>query len=161
MKKNKEKGFTLIELLVVIAIIGILAAIGLSALTSARKKARDSRRKADLREIANALELYYADNGVYPSSNSWVDLVNNLKNSKYIDKDIYDPLASALTDARNSYKYCRSSDDLYYKMDTQLEVVTDTSADKDGGVAGNGLYEVGNGLGGNLNLITTGDCRKP
>lgn len=56
-----RRGFTLIELLVVIAIIGILAAMLMVGLTSARAKGRDARRKSDLRQIKTALELYYAD----------------------------------------------------------------------------------------------------
>ncbi|PIS13297.1 MAG: prepilin-type cleavage/methylation domain-containing protein, partial [Candidatus Tagabacteria bacterium CG09_land_8_20_14_0_10_41_14] len=56
--KNK-KGFTLIELLVVIAIIGILSSVVLASLNSARKKARDARRVADIKQIQLALEMYF------------------------------------------------------------------------------------------------------
>jgi type II secretion system protein G len=66
--QRKERAFTLIELLVVIAIIGLLASIVLVALNSARSKARDAKRVADLREIQAALELYYSDNGQYPQT---------------------------------------------------------------------------------------------
>lgn len=59
-------GFTLIELLVVIAIIGLLATIVAVAVTSVRKKARDTKRRADLKELQLALELYADANGGYP-----------------------------------------------------------------------------------------------
>jgi len=63
--KNK-KGFTLIELLVVIAVIGMLASIVLVSLGPARKKARDARGMADLRQIMSAFEMKYDDAEAYP-----------------------------------------------------------------------------------------------
>lgn len=65
MLKNK-KGFTLIELLVVIAIIGLLSTLAVVALTSARTKARDSKRVADMKQVQTAMELYYSTNVAYP-----------------------------------------------------------------------------------------------
>ncbi|MBI4224777.1 MAG: type II secretion system protein [Candidatus Sungbacteria bacterium] len=69
---NRYQGFTLIELLVVISIIGVLASIVLASLNSARVKARDARRIADLNQIRTALNFYYDSNNAYPSVGGWV-----------------------------------------------------------------------------------------
>lgn len=76
MFKNKQKwftlspskGFTLLELLVVIGIIGLLASILVVNLTSARRRARDTKRIADIRNLQTASEDYYGKNGKYPAT---------------------------------------------------------------------------------------------
>ena len=60
--------FTLIELLVVISIIAIISTIAVVSLGSARMNARNTTRKANLTQIAKALEVYNIDNGGYPIS---------------------------------------------------------------------------------------------
>ena len=79
MKKNKLKflssdkrqstyltGFTLVELLVVATIIIILTVTVVVNLDKARTKSRDTQRKADISSIAAAVEMYKAENKVYP-----------------------------------------------------------------------------------------------
>lgn len=67
---KQNKGFTLIELLVVISIIGILASIITASLDQARVKARDAHRLDQMKQLSNALELYYTTHGFYPDQNS-------------------------------------------------------------------------------------------
>lgn len=66
--RNSNRGFTLIELLVVIAIIGILSAVVLASLQTARQKARDATRISDMKNVQLALELYFDSGQNYPTN---------------------------------------------------------------------------------------------
>ncbi len=70
--KRTINAFTLIELLVVIAIIAIIATLSVLALQSARERARDSKRIADIKQLKTALELYYNDANGYPPASAFV-----------------------------------------------------------------------------------------
>jgi prepilin-type N-terminal cleavage/methylation domain-containing protein len=62
MKHPIRHAFTLIELLVVISLISLLVAILLPALASVRSAGQRSASLSNVRQIANAMHLYAADN---------------------------------------------------------------------------------------------------
>ena len=82
MKKlnTRRGGFTLIELMIVVAIIGILAAIAIPNFLRFQLKAKSSEGKTNLAAIRTAEESYFAEYGVYISSDpSPVNIGNNQK----------------------------------------------------------------------------------
>ncbi len=62
MYKNRSQGFTLIELLVVIAIIGILSAVVLASLNTARSKGSDAAVQSDLSTVGTEAAVYLSTN---------------------------------------------------------------------------------------------------
>jgi len=120
---QKKAGFTLVELLVTLTILGILATIGLGQYHTSQAKARDAQRKADLDNIARALEMYYNDHQSYPLSEDgkikvgsttieWGESFEDAS-SIYMKKLPQDPLSDQ--------SYCYVSDGGYFKLYAKLE----------------------------------------
>lgn len=66
--RDSQSGFTLIELLIVISVIGILSTLIFPAVGAARNSAYTSRTRAEVRSIAQALEMYANERGgSYPA----------------------------------------------------------------------------------------------
>jgi len=68
------EGFTLIELLAVVGIIGVLAAVILASLGSARDKGADAAIRSNLANARSQAEVFYNTNTASP--NSYIGLCN-------------------------------------------------------------------------------------
>jgi general secretion pathway protein G len=117
--KTKTKGFTLVEILVAVSIVALLMTLALVASEGARKSSRDGRRKADLEEIRAALEMCYADNGVYPGT-----IYDNIT-CNAVDYLVGTPKDPA--DGTLNYDYNRGGGATTYTLCTHLETGDDTS----------------------------------
>lgn len=71
--KQTQGGFTLIEILVVVVIIGILGAVIVPNLLGRPDQARVTAAQSDLRNLANALDIYRLDNFQYPSTDQGLE----------------------------------------------------------------------------------------
>ena len=90
-----RRAFTLVELLVVIALIGVLAALLLSALSSAQQRARATQTISTMEAFAAACETFFQDHGQYPGvvpeallaqdaeANNGIPRISSLENALY------------------------------------------------------------------------------
>ena len=89
--KNTSRGFTLIELLVVIAIIGILSAVVLASLNTARSKGNDAAVMSDIDGIRTQAQTYFNTNNNYGSNTaveSSCTATDNVFNDATIKKQV-------------------------------------------------------------------------
>lgn len=82
-------GFTLLELMIVMTIVGILATMAEPSFRTATIKAREAALKKDLFIFRDAIDQYYADQGVYPPS------LKDLVDKKYMRTIPVDPFTKS------------------------------------------------------------------
>lgn len=104
-----------LQKLVGVIFIGCLIVLFLSGFDTIKSKSRDVKRRADIKVIVKALDLYHDKYGKYPdSTNDWqgwdlsisynggkTDFLSKLKDEKLIDRDVKDPI----NDVANHYRY--------------------------------------------------------
>ncbi|HVQ44046.1 MAG TPA: prepilin-type N-terminal cleavage/methylation domain-containing protein [Candidatus Saccharimonadia bacterium] len=147
---KKQGGFTLLELLIVIVIIGILALLIIPNITSAPKKARDTKRKTDITTLRKGLEEYFVNNNVYPASSGAVGSGTVLSELSSGTAPIVKTLP---TDPKNTgvyvYTYTPANSDSTYTLKACLENDQDSGAsvstDSSCGSASAKKFEVVNG----------------
>lgn len=107
-----KKGFTLIEILVVLTIIVLLTAAAVVTYSVFLKQSRDAKRKADLGQVAAALEMYRSNNDTYISGN-WSSLSTLTSGTVYIQ--------SLPTDPKAAYSYYYTGSNTDYTLGAYLE----------------------------------------
>ncbi|MEM1110219.1 MAG: prepilin-type N-terminal cleavage/methylation domain-containing protein [Planctomycetota bacterium] len=74
----RNHAFTLIEMLIVVVILGILASVGLPAISNATTRSQVTAAAEGMVAISKAATRYQLDHGVYPSDRSGGDDVPDL-----------------------------------------------------------------------------------
>lgn len=84
MMTRRRSGFTLIEILLVVVIIGILAGIGIPALSGKSDKAKVAQAQGNINMLGMGIREYEIMNGDYPSSLD--GLLNESKGGPFLEK---------------------------------------------------------------------------
>jgi prepilin-type N-terminal cleavage/methylation domain-containing protein len=130
---KQKRGFTLIELLVVIAIIGILSAVVLASLNSARTKGNDAALKANLGTVATQAALYLTENNSYGTFDDGAGAPDACPTSGtgtvFHNQTIMNAIAQAVINSSGGDSFCLSTGNAYaVAVSRPPEVATSTSA---------------------------------
>jgi hypothetical protein len=106
--RGKKATYIFVGILGILVIPAVLLSTVFLSLDSAKEKARDARREADIRRIQSGLEIYYTEYGNYPSS------LNELS-PQYLPEVPVDPKTSA------PYQYQKQGES-DYQVCAQLEL---------------------------------------
>ncbi|MDP2708615.1 MAG: hypothetical protein Q8O93_00980 [bacterium] len=104
-----------LQKLVAVVFIGCLVILFLSGFDTVKAKARDVKRRADVKVLVRALDLYHDKYGKYPDSiNDWrgwdlslaygdqrLEFLSALNKERLMDRAVKDPV----NDAANHYRY--------------------------------------------------------
>jgi len=104
-----------LQKLVAVIFIGCLMVLFLSGFDTIKSKARDVKRRADIKILIKALDLYHDKYGKYPDSvNDWqgwdlsisynggkAEFINKFKEESFVDREIKDPI----NDVAYHYRY--------------------------------------------------------
>lgn len=99
IRKKWSHGFTFVELLVTISIVAVLSTIAMVSYQQAGRNARNSRRKADLEMVRQALVLYRTDQATYPVTSTFGTMLSTI--STYLS-------TTTIADPKNTSPYVYS-----------------------------------------------------
>ena len=88
-RQDGDHGFTMLELMVVMTLIVVLATMGMTQYKTSQIYAKEAVLKEDLFRLRDAIDQYYADKGMYPST------LDSLVSDGYLRKVPDDPFTKS------------------------------------------------------------------
>lgn len=130
LKINNESGFSLTELMLATSIISVIATLSAAQFDNVLSIAKDAQRKANIRQVYTALNLYYDNNIQYPiTSNSepttqgWLEMKELLENPE----EIYMPEVPQDPQNTDEYTFKYWSDGQTFQLTYETEDPNDNS----------------------------------
>ncbi len=88
---RSEAGFTLLEIMVVVFILGLLVTLVAPNIITRAAQARRTKAGAEVKVIAQAVQLFKLDNGVYPSTGDGLEILTKPGRAPNANPDGYLP----------------------------------------------------------------------